>query len=158
MLSAGCVFVNLRDPSDGQSLALTERSGGIWTTLPSRARMPRRQPSHWFYNTKTGEWEQTEQTLSLNGTELPPIADEFVPVEEPEPPSEALVEKQAEEENDLQAKRQKLDEQRAARGEEKICSCGFECKRRLLPRLRRSGSSPAPMWEQTAPCSRNSRT
>eukprot|EP00931_Biecheleriopsis_adriatica_P041531 TRINITY_DN23728_c0_g1_i1.p1 TRINITY_DN23728_c0_g1~~TRINITY_DN23728_c0_g1_i1.p1 ORF type:complete len:1243 (+),score=295.55 TRINITY_DN23728_c0_g1_i1:33-3731(+) len=138
MQSAGCVFVDLKDPSDQCPLTLARNGSGIEATLPSKAPLPRFQPSVWHYNEDAGEWDETVQRLAVNGSELTTLTQ---PEDQP-PPAEAeeegLAKQQEEEEKDLQSQRQKLDAQRAAEGEEKICTCGYASKQALLPLIRKS--------------------
>jgi len=136
MQSVGCVFVALKDPSDGGSLTLMPRGTGIEATLPSKAPLPTQQPSVWRYLEEAGEWEQTLQTLAVNGSELsPPSPDEeaSAPVEALD---EALTAQQESAEKELQAGREQLDKQRSAAQQEKICTCGYESKMALLSLIR----------------------
>lgn len=137
MQSLGCVYVDLKDPSDNSSLSLTPEGGGIEARLPSTAPLPQQQPSVWHYDEAAGQWEETMQPLAVNGSELPPPKPE-----EASPPSEidsdALAAEQEVDEKDLQSSRAKLDEQRKEDGEQKICTCGFKSKMAILPFIHKS--------------------
>lgn len=137
MQSAGCVYVDVRDANNSTKLQLKATTVGIAASISSTATLPVTPVSVWHYDASTGCWEQTMQSVAVNGSEL----------DAPHPDSEVstfaesgdLVDENdiAQEETTLQDGRQQLDAQRAENGEDKICTCGYEAKLSIIPLVRK---------------------
>lgn len=133
MQTMGCVFVNLKDGRDGSPLALDQGGSGISVSMTAAVGASKTQPSVWRYDEALGQWVQTSAPLVVNGSELDPPNPNL---EERAPfplVTEALEDREEAQEENLQQGRQQLDAQRRAGGEEKICSCGFEAKKAIMP-------------------------